>query len=376
MNGIKELAFYRLFCMLTAHNHDHNIHILHEHGILLQRIRYDDMMMSCASCGVDVDDSIDTITATTTCNIIVRYCSNKCQQEHLPKHKQARKEQAAKLCDEISKAWEAARSRDDILFRQPESTHLGDCPICVLPLSVEFRQSIMYPCCCKLVCIGCAYASGENSREENLRGTCPFCRQPSPDTIAEADMNAMKRVEANDPVALRQMGLRLLRCHEVDYGKAIEYWTKAAELGDAEAHFQLSKVYGDGNGVEKDEDKEIYHLEEAAIGGHPGARYHLAYYDGMEGRIGRAVKHLIIAANLGDHSSIERLKQCYADGQVLKEDFTAALRAYQAAVDDRKSLHREEAEESLKNIKKVGVSSRKKKVDNLKIKSVKIKSVD
>ena len=41
--------------------------------------------------------------------------------------------------------------------------------------------------------------------------------------------------------------------------------TKATELGDAWAHYQLALSYHHGNGVEKDREKEIFHFEEAAI---------------------------------------------------------------------------------------------------------------
>jgi len=61
-------------------------------------------------------------------------------------------------------------------------------------------------------------------------------------------------------------------------------------------HFYL---YSEGQGVEKDQKKELFHLEEAAIGGHPEARYNLACIEGINDRIDRAVKHFIIAANLG-----------------------------------------------------------------------------
>ena len=51
--------------------------------------------------------------------------------------------------------------------------------------------------------------------------------------------------------------------------------------------------------------KEIYHLEDAAIGGHPDARFNLAIEEGRNGRIDWAVKHFIIAASLGCDSSIQ-----------------------------------------------------------------------
>ena len=56
------------------------------------------------------------------------------------------------------------------------------------------------------------------------------------------------------------------------YKSAFECWTKAAGLGDIDAHFCLSILYRKGEGVEKNEKKQIYHLDEAAIAGHPRAR--------------------------------------------------------------------------------------------------------
>jgi hypothetical protein len=40
---------------------------------------------------------------------------------------------------------------------------------------------------------------------------------------------------------------------------------------------------------------------------------------------------------------MQQLKECYVDGHVSKEDFAAALRAHQAAVDATKSPQREVA---------------------------------
>ena len=68
-------------------------------------------------------------------------------------------------------------------------------------------------------------------------------------------MNLMKRVAANDSFALSQMGFR--HFNEGDYENACKYWTKAAEFGNANAHYQLSLSYMKGEGVEKDEKKEI-----------------------------------------------------------------------------------------------------------------------
>ena len=80
----------------------------------------------------------------------------------------------------------------------------------------------------------------------------------------------MKRAEANDPAALLQMGV--WHSHREEYDKTFEYYKRGSELGDADAHYNLSLLYMNGQGVEKDEKKEIYHMEEAAIRGNPRAR--------------------------------------------------------------------------------------------------------
>jgi TPR repeat protein len=130
-----------------------------------------------------------------------------------------------------------------------------------------------------------------------------------------------------------------------DHSSAFEYFAKAAKFGDIEAHYNLSCCYRLGHGVEKDENKALFHREEAAIGGHPIARYNLGLYEESNGRIERAIQHWIIAANLGDDASIKELKRLYAQGTISKENFAASLRAHQAAVDATKSPQREAAEE-------------------------------
>ena len=100
-------------------------------------------------------------------------------------------------------------------------------------------------------------------------------------------------------------------------------------------------MYQKGQGVEKDDKKSLYHLEEAAIGGYPGARFHLGQFEEKKGGYERAAKHWIIAANLGDDDSMQQLKEFYKEGKVSKEDFASVLRAHKAAVDATKSPQRE-----------------------------------
>eukprot|EP00986_Skeletonema_menzelii_P010379 scaffold5063_cov150-Skeletonema_menzelii.AAC.8 len=232
--------------------------------------------------------------------------------------------------------------RDEMLFKQPESGFLGDCPICCLPLSFDMKENMLQTCCSKVICNGCSHANMVREIKENRQQLkCPFCRHAKPTTQEEMKLNEMKRVAANDPVALRECGKEFYQ--NGDYESAFKYCTKAAELGDVDAHYHVAFMYRKGQGVEKDEEKYIHYLEEAAIGGHPRARCNLAFHESKNGRFERAVKHLIIAANLGYDDAIQDLKDCYKNGLVSKDDFAAALRANQAVINETKSPQREAA---------------------------------
>ncbi len=251
----------------------------------------------------------------------------------------------------VSHEYGSHRDRDDILFAQPEGSCFGDCPICFLPLAIE-SMTDKSSCCCKTICVGCVCADIKHHLNRSLEQTCPFCRKPPPATSTEIVANLMRRVDANDPVAMQQMG----HAHyfKGEYAKAIQYWSKAARLGDALAHYDLSVMYLVGDGVEKDEQKFFHHSEEAAIAGHPIARFNLGAIEWNDGNFERAVKHFIIAANLGEGDSLKMLKEGYVKGLVSKEDFATALRAHQTAVDETKSEQREAADAFLKEIKSNG----------------------
>ena len=181
----------------------------------------------------------------------------------------------------------------------------------------------------------------------SLDPACPFCREPLPTSDEGCDKQRMKRIEANDPVAMRREGVE--QYNKGDYVRAFEYYLKAAELGDVDAHLKLGRLYQFGRGVEKEMGKEIHHLEEAAIGGHPYARRNLAWHEWNNDNKERAARHLIIAANLGEDASIKLLLKAFKGGLIDKDDLATALRAHQAAVEETKSPQREAAEEYYRN---------------------------
>ena len=67
----------------------------------------------CASCGIAKVDDIKLMPCDD-CDL-VRYCSDACRNDHKSEHEEVCKMRAAEL-------------RDKILFKQPEGSHLGDCP--------------------------------------------------------------------------------------------------------------------------------------------------------------------------------------------------------------------------------------------------------
>jgi TPR repeat protein len=282
----------------------------------------------CASCGKAAVD--DVKLKKCACNL-VKYCTVACQKNHRPMHKKACKKRLAEI-------------RDNGLFSQPDGSHYGECPICCLPLSIDPNTMTLSSCCSQLICEGCEHANLIREMEQMLEHKCPFCREPLPNSPEEVIKNCMKRVKANDPAAICEVGKQ--RFHEGDYEGAFEYYTKAAALGDIGAHYQLSCLYLEGEGVEKDMKKAVYHLEEAAIGGHPDARVYLGNIESRNGREDRAVKHWIIAAKLGHNNSLDAVKKFFLSGLVSKEDYATALRGHQAAVDATKSEQREEAKKN------------------------------
>eukprot|EP00984_Skeletonema_dohrnii_P018061 scaffold8348_cov78-Skeletonema_dohrnii-CCMP3373.AAC.1 len=284
--------------------------------------------LCCASCGIEEVDDIK-LKECADCDH-VRYCSDGCQREHKLQHEEACKKRATEL-------------RDELLFKQPESSHRGDCPICMIPLHLDVTESPMAMCCSKTICNGCNYANQKREIQGKLQHTCPFCREPLPTTDEGCDKQRMKRIEANDPAAMYQEGVK--QDGKGDYSSAFEYYTKAAQLGDAEAHYQLSILYHHGHGIEKDLGKATHHREEAAIGGHPSARYNLGVLEWNNNNAERAVKHFIIAATQGHDKSIKYLMEIFKGGLVSKDELAAALRAHQAAVDATKSPQRKAAEQ-------------------------------
>ena len=73
----------------------------------------------------------------------------------------------------------------------------------------------------------------------------------------------LERAASNDePHALYQLGLYY--AEKADLAKSIQYYQRAAELNYGDALLELSYIYGEGIGVEQDDDKALFFLKKVA----------------------------------------------------------------------------------------------------------------
>ena len=288
----------------------------------------------CANCGKEGED-VDNI-----CNKCeqVKFCNASCKKKHSHKHK--------KECEEHIRlaAERATELHDKELFKQPPPA--DDCPICFVPLPTMTTGWRYQSCCGKVICSGCVYAPVYDNQGNKVKKKCSFCRTPAPFTHKEAIERGKKRVEVNDPLAMYNLGV----CYRdglyglpQDHTKALEFWHQAAELGYSPTYLNIGYAYNNGKGVDVDKKKGLHYYKLAAMMGSVMARHNLGVIEKRAGNIVRAVKHYMIAVRGGNSESLEAIKEFYTNGHAIKDDYTIALKLYQAYLGEIKSDQRDKA---------------------------------
>ncbi|EJK69827.1 hypothetical protein THAOC_08880 [Thalassiosira oceanica] len=204
----------------------------------------------CANCGKQGTDAVK-LKDCTACRL-VKYCGVDCQRAHRKLHKKACKQRVAE-------------QKDEQLYSQGHERPEGDfCPICTLPIPLPMDDhSGFMVCCMKRICRGCAMAAQKRGMSD-----CPFCRTPLPDNDADRLAMIQARVAKKDADAIYFLGGQYWAGRlglQKDMGKAVELYTKAAELGSIEALFSLGGAYERGVGVEQDKIKAVEFLTKSAI---------------------------------------------------------------------------------------------------------------
>ena len=287
----------------------------------------DDGDRACANCGKHGCDTVK-LKNCTAC-LLVKYCGVDCQRAHRKRHKKACKQRAAEL-------------KDEQLYSQGHKRPEGDfCPICTLPIPMPMgKNSAFNVCCMQMICHGCNYAAQKRGMTD-----CAFCRTAIPDNDADQIAMIQARVVKKDPVAVYFLGDKYFFGSlglQKDMQKAVELLTDAAELGSIEALFSLGFAYKSGEGVGQDQAKATELYEKAAMQGHVDCRCNLGCREGMEGNHDRAVRHLMISANMGHNHSLDTIKTMFMRGDATKAHYAEALKGYQDAVEEMKSHDRDE----------------------------------
>jgi len=243
---------------------------------------------------------------------------------------------------------------DEDLFKDPPARE--ECSICFLPVPIDSTQTFYQACCGKDICHGCIHQVNVQTKD----CLCPYCRAPVLDNAQLPEMirRINKPMDVNDGEAFNVLGTVYSNGWygiEKDRKKAVDLWTRGAELGSIKSHCTLADVY-----FKEDIDKAMHHLLIAALGGSVEARDWLGRLElknaadtalvkaGIVNGVPmkRALKHFTIAAETGYDKSMDQITTGYSSyfkNYMTKSEYEATLRAHEDAKDSMKSAQREEA---------------------------------
>ena len=124
---------------------------------------------------------------------------------------------------------------------------------------------------------------------------------------------------------------------EQDYAQALEWYRKAADLGETDSMINIGGMYLYGQGVEQDYTQALEWYEKAADLGKENAMGWLGYlyYNGLgvEQDYTQALEWFKKGADLGEPSAMNNLAGMYYYGQGVEQDYTQALEWYEKAAD-------------------------------------------
>ena len=228
-------------------------------------------------------------------------------------------------------------------------TEREECPLCLIPLSINEEETSFSPCCGKNICNGCGFKQTIIEIKKGVpakQQKCAFCCQkPDPKNTIKALKKLMKK---NHPAAIMAMGHKYILPGEngaaiQSYTRALEMYIRAAELGYAPAFYTIGKCYLNGIGVEQETSKALSYCEIAAKKGHLHAHKWLASFNGMNMDIQKCIKHYKVVAIAGDKGAMDQLMKLYKKEFLSKEELAQTLRAYQASSNEMKSKDRDDA---------------------------------
>lgn len=124
---------------------------------------------------------------------------------------------------------------------------------------------------------------------------------------------------------------------EQDYGKALEWYEKACNFGNASAMHNIARMHYSGEGVEQDYAKALEWYEKAADLGNDMAMNNIGYMyhfgKGVEQDYIKSLEWQEKAADLGNDAAMYNIGYMYEHGEGVEQDYTKALEWYEKAAE-------------------------------------------
>ena len=124
-----------------------------------------------------------------------------------------------------------------------------------------------------------------------------------------------------------------------DKRKAFEYMLRSAQLGNADANYDLGCTHCNKG----DMTKATYYWSLAAMHGHAGARHNLGMHELNNENPSRAMQHFRLAAEQGYTESMYSIKDMKSTGFISRQECDEILKAHKEVVAGKKSDQRDRA---------------------------------
>ena len=259
------------------------------------------------------------------------------------------------ICESAEKAKAAAEKRTEDPLMNWTRPEREECPVCMLPLpSLQTSESMYWCCCGRIMCCGCIVgqilAKDDNDNYANnvdKAFLCPFCRVSNSSGEAEHTLEKeMKRANEGNSEAIFRVGQVYYhgeRGIKQDKDEGLKWFHRAMKEGSGRAAYILGVAYEHGDGVDKDIDKAIEYYQKGGDLGDAHSFHSAGILLVKKGMLEEAALHYRKAAmcGLSDNNILDYIRHEYKAGIITKEEYAYTLREHQAACNEMKSEGRD-----------------------------------
>ncbi|KAF9973061.1 hypothetical protein BGZ73_003725 [Actinomortierella ambigua] len=171
------------------------------------------------------------------------------------------------------------------------------------------------------------------SRRSSLSSLCTLTPAPA-QSPPQSPLNSTSSITEEDSKIFKELLLAAEKGDpkaqvEVDDGKALSWFYRAAEQGYADGQYMVGHMYKCGLGVKSDDEEAVAWYRKAAAQGHITAKYHLGsaylYGQGVERDYVQAVHWIEASASEGNPYAQCSLGYLYEHGFAIDMDLDRAI---------------------------------------------------